>query len=236
MNVREQEQARRDARLQASIVAELDWHALIDSSQLAVTVDHDVVTIVGTVPSVAQKLVVLDTVESVEGVHDIVSEIDVKLPAASSRPDAELRVAVDQVLTWDALVPEQDLTHQVLDGWVTLRGTVPTARQRLEAERLVSHLLGVRGVTNEIAVAELPLDPATVRAALETALMRHAKHAANHIDLVVEGSHVTLTGSVESGREKRAVIGAVSHAPGVEALCAELTVRPKEYDETAFVG
>ncbi len=233
---RMKEQARRDAALAASVAAELDWHALIDASQLDVVVENNVVTVVGTVPSMAQKLVVLDTIESVDGVHDIICELDVKLPPDSGRPDAELRIAVDQILTWNALVPEQDLTHQVLDGWVTLRGTVPTARQRQEAERLVAHLLGVRGVTNEIELVDLALDPATVRSAIVTALERHATHEANHIDVVVEGNRVTLSGSVESPAEKRAVIGAVSHAPGVESLCAELIVRPKVYDEASFIG
>ncbi len=226
MNVREQEQARRDVALQESIVGDLEWHALIDATQLTVSVEQNVVTIAGTVPSMAEKLVVLDTVESVDGVRDIICEVDVKLPAESSRPDAKLRKAVAHVLEWDALVPEQDLTFVVLDGWVTLRGTVPTSIQRDEAERLVSHLIGVRGVSNEIGLAEVPLEPATVREALVTALERRARHEANHIDLVVEGNRVTLSGTVASPRARRAVIGAVSHAPGVEALCAELVVRP----------
>jgi hyperosmotically inducible protein len=217
-------------------MAELDWHALIDATQLSVSVDNGTVTVAGTVPSIAEKLVVLDTVESVDGVHDVISQIDVKVPAESGRTDAALDSVIRQLLAWDALVPEQDLEHWVSDGWVTLRGSVPTARQRSEAERVVAHLLGVRGVTNEIELRGPDLEPAVVREAIVRALERHARHEAGHIDVVVEGNRVTLSGSVETPAEKRAVIGAVSHAPGVEALCADLVVRPGLAARTGLIG
>ncbi len=236
MSVRERDQARRDLELGRTVLAELDWHALVDASQLVVSVQDNIVTIGGTVPSMAEKLVVLDTVESVDGVHDVVSRIDVKVPPESGRTDAELDAVIQQLLTWDALVPEQDLEHWVSDGWVTLRGAVPTARQRAEAERVVAHLLGVRGVTNEIRLRKPDVDPTVVREAIIDALERHARHEARHIDVVVDDHRVTLSGWVETPAEKRAVIGSVSHAPGVEAVCTDLAVRPGLDEPDGLVG
>ncbi len=236
MTMRERDQAKRDLEFAQTVSAELDWHALVDASQLAISVRNGVVTVAGTVPSMAEKLVVLDTIESVDGVHDVISRIDVKVPPESGRTDAELAGVIEQLLTWDALVPEQDLEHWVSDGWVTLRGAVPTARQRSEAERVVAHLLGVRGVTNEIELLEPPLDPTAVREAIVEALERHARHEASHIDVVVDDNRVTLSGWVESPAERRAVIGAVSHAPGVETLCTGLVVRPALDEPDGRIG
>ena len=226
----------RDLALARSVLAELDWHALIDATQLAVGVEDSIVTVVGTLPSLAQKLVVLDAVESVDGVRGVVSHVDVKPTLQPSETpvntetsvntDVELERIVGQVMKWNALVPENEVSHVVVDGWVTLGGTVATATQRTEAEHVVAHILGVRGVTNEIELAPPILSPADIRATIVEALERHAAHQARDIGIVVDGNRVTLSGSVESPLEKRAVLGAVSHAPGVETVCQGLVVRP----------
>ncbi len=236
MNGVQEQQARRDVALEKDVLAELDWHALIDASQLAVAVENNVVTVVGTIPSMAEKIIVLDTVESVDGVHDVISKIDVKVPPESSRTDDEINAVIERMLAWDALVPEQDLEHWVADGWVTLRGSTVTARQRTEAERVVSHLLGVRGVANEIKLAPPDVSTVDVRAALTQALERRAEHLSNRIDIIVDGHRVILSGEVQSPLEKRAILGAVSHAPGVEAVCEELVVRRRPAAGLGLLG
>lgn len=213
-----------DEALRRAILEELDWDALVDATQLDVTVDGGLVTVVGTVSSVAEKVAALQATEAVVGVHDVVVRVDVKVPLAAERTDADLHDVVEQVLAWDALVPEQDLTHRVVDGRVTLGGTVPTERQRQEAERAVGHLMGVAEVTNEIRISDPDLTPDDVRRAIGEALRRRAAHSARHIGVTIDGSSITLSGSVQTFEEKRAIVGAVSHAPGVDLVCDELAV------------
>ena len=215
-----------DAALRTAVLEEFDWDALIDASQLDVGVSERVVTIVGTVGSVAEKLEALEAARSVAGVHDVVSRVDVKPPTSAERTDVELDAVVGQILRWDALVPEERVIHRVVDAWVTLSGRVPTPRQRLEAQRAVSHITGVRGVTNEIEVHGPELRPADVRKEIGRALERRAAHRAEGIDVAVDGDTVTLRGVVGSDAQKRAVLGAVGHAGGVRAVCDELTVDP----------
>lgn len=209
--------------LRSVIMDELAWHALIEASQLDVSVDEQVVTVVGSVPSMASKLVVLDTIEAVIDIHDIVSDIEVSPVGAP--PDDEVDMMVGSSLAWDALVPEDDVAHRVVDGWVTLSGEVSTARQRAEAERVVNHILGVRGVTNELRVSAAEVSPPEIRDSIRSALQRRAVRAAEHIDVLIDGHTVTLRGSVQSRREKRAVIGVVGHAAGVDVVCDDLVVR-----------
>jgi osmotically-inducible protein OsmY len=216
----------RDDELRTLVLDELAWDALIDDSQIDAQVAAGTVTLVGTVPTYAEKLAAQDAAGAVDGVHDLVNEIDVK-PFADTHPsDDELSVMVEHVLSWDALVPEQDLTSTVADGWVTLSGTVTTASQRAEAERAVAHLEGVRGIRNDIEIVEPDLSPHDVRDAITGALARRAAHRVGHIDVVVDGTHVTLRGPIQTEGERTAILGAVGHAPGVTTVCDELRIDP----------
>jgi osmotically-inducible protein OsmY len=42
----------------------------------------------------------------------------------------------------------------------------------------------------------------------------------------VEGGQVTLSGRVQSAQEKRAILGTISHAPGVSAIDDQLRIEP----------
>ncbi len=212
----------RDDRLRRRVADELAWDFLIDESQIDVEVTDDVVTLIGTVGSYAEKVLAEHAAQSVAGVHDLVNSIDVKPPADLHPTDEELSGIVEQVLAWDALVPEQKLTVSVVDGLVALTGTCPTKAQAREAERAVTHLSGVRGVLNRIKVGTPSPSPEEVRSAIEKALRRRAAHQAAQLDVVVNGGRVTLRGTVSSALERRAVIGAVGHAPGIDQVRDEL--------------
>lgn len=211
-----------DAELRAIVLRELDWNSLLDASQLDAAVEGGVVTLVGTVRSLAEKLAAQSAIESLDRVHDVVSRIDVK---RAERPtDTELRDVIADVLTWDALVPEHTVGLDVCDGKVTLAGHVSSASQRVEAERAVSRVVGVRGVDNRIAVDPTTRELGEVREAIDDALRRRAEHRSRKIDVIVDDGAIILRGTVESLDQKRAVREAVAHAPGVLAVCDELAI------------
>lgn len=213
-----------DQKLQADVEYELANDFLIDESLIEVEVVDHVVTLMGTVGSYAEKVVAQNTARAVEGVHDLVNAVTVKPSEAMHPSDEELQRIVEQVLSWDALVPEQDLTVTVSDGLVALTGTVVAAPQAREAERAVSHIGGVRGVLNRIEIVEPDVSTGDVRRAIAEALGRRAAHQATHIDVVVDGDSVTLAGTTQSAQEKRAILGAVSHAPGISRVHDEMEV------------
>ena len=215
---------RTDEALRSAVLEELAWDALVDESQLDIDVREGVVTVVGTVGSYAERLAAQDAAQAVDGVHDLVNDIDVKPEPGSHPTDDELTHILNQVLAWDALVPEHQVTVAVADGWVTLSGQVDISGQRREAERAIAHLAGVRGVSNEISLAASEVSPEDVHEAITEALSRRAAHLATHIDITIDGRAVTLSGRTQSQLEKRAILGAVTHAPGIEMVCDELRV------------
>ncbi len=213
-----------DVRLRETVLDELEWNSLVDATELDVMVDDGVVTLVGTVPSLAEKLAAQSAVESLDEVRDVVSCVEVKRVENAGPTDEQLRDVMVHVLTWDALVPERNIELDVLDGWVTLAGTVASDSQRTEAERAIARILGVRGVENRIEVVDPTGTINDVRQAIDDALQRRAKHRSHKIDVIVDEGAVILRGTVESLDQKHAVHEAVAHARGVEVVCDELSI------------
>ncbi len=112
-----------------------------------------------------------------------------------------------------------------MNGWVTLDGDVEYYRERLDAERAISHLPGVRGVVNKIKITS-SVEPERVKFLIEDLLELRADRRANRIRAQVEDGAVTVTGAVNSWDEKKAIIGAISHTPGVTAVSDHLFVDP----------
>lgn len=213
-----------DDALRAIVLDELETNAVVEASTLDATVDDDVVTLVGTVRSLAEKLTIQSAVESLDRVRGVVSHIEVKRTQDSNPSDEELRDVLARVLTWDALVPEHDVGLDVFDGHVTLSGTVTTESQRDEAERAISRVLGVRGLDNRIEIARGTKALGDVRRAIDRTLQRRAAHRARKIDVIVDDGAIVLRGEVESIGQRDALHAAVAHAPGVDVVCNELVV------------
>ena len=71
------------------------------------------------------------------------------------RPDAEIFVAARHALDERPDIPATVHVH-VNDGVVTLTGHVRLLSQQLDAEDVIRHVPGLRGLVNDIVVAEMP--------------------------------------------------------------------------------
>jgi osmotically-inducible protein OsmY len=220
-----------DSQIQREVLQELKWDTRVEETEVGVEVDQGVVTLTGTVSSYAKKLAAQEAAHRVEGVLDVANDVQVKIPGGFTRTDTEVAQAVRHALEWDVLVPDKRIRSTVGSGWVTLEGTVERLGEREDAERAVRNLGGVAGVINKIVVAVPAVDSEAIHQTIEQALKRRAKREADRIQIgVVEGT-VTLTGRVRSWSEKEALVGAVSHAPGVRRLENHLRVDPNLWVE-----
>lgn len=206
-----------DEALQSEVMFQLGWDSRVNQAEVGVTVRRRVVTLTGTVGSYAEKLAAQEAAHRVHCALDVVNQIEVRSPGDTRYGDAEIAHALRHALEWNVLVPADQIQSIVVDGWVTLQGNVEYYQERLDAEWAVSLLPGVRGVTNNIKVVT-PVEPERVKFLIEDALERRAEREANRIRVEVDEGEVTLSGPVNSWDEKKAILGIVSHAPGVTAV------------------
>jgi osmotically-inducible protein OsmY len=144
--------------------------------------------------------------------------------------DKELEGHVEQSLDWDPAVDTTDIGVNVDHGIVTLRGNVRSYAQKMEAERVVLRVYGVKAVANDLHVtvgadARQP-DGAIAQAAVD-ALKWNAQVPAG-VSVSVSDGWIRLTGSVDWIYQKDAAMRSVRDMVGVRGVTNEITVRQRE--------
>lgn len=218
---------RTDFDIQTAVQRELKWDSQVEDTHVSIKVDKGVVMLTGVVSSYAEKIAAQDAAHRIKGVLDVVNDIEVKIPELQMCSDIEIAQAVRRALEWDPLIAAEKIQATISNGWVTLEGSVPFWADRSHAEMVVRNLIGVRGVTNNLAIGDTTVAPETVRHAVEEALERRADQEAARIQVAVINGTVYLTGHVRSWNEKQAVLGAVGHAPGVQRIEDRLYIDPR---------
>ena len=74
------------------------------------------------------------------------------MPAESVNIDSTIQTAIDKKLSDDPELSTLGITASVLDGKVTLLGTVKTEALKSQVEKLVKQVKGVKSVDNQISV------------------------------------------------------------------------------------
>ena len=215
-----------DRDLKQRILRELKWDSRISWASIAVEVKDGVATLTGFVTSYAQKIAAQEVAHRVVGVLDVANDIEVQPTNDFVRTDTEIARAVRSALEWDALVPDEMIQSTVSEGWVTLEGQVNYWRERKDAERAIRRLAGVVGVINRITIRKRMVDEKQLREEIELALETRADREADRLRIEVKDGVVDLWGRVHSWQERRAVLGSISHAPGVTQVRNHLRIDP----------
>lgn len=92
---------------------------------------------------------------------------------------------------------------------------------RLEVERMVQHVRGVVGISNNIIVTP-KVSPDQVQAKIEEAFKREAEIDARHIGVAISDHTARLYGHVHALSEANAARAAAASAPGIASGPLEL--------------
>jgi osmotically-inducible protein OsmY len=215
-----------DQEIQRNVLEELKWDARVQPNEIGVAAKDGVVTLTGWVDSYTKKWAAEEAAHRVKGVRAVANDIEVRIPTAAERTDADIALAVSRAIEWDAMVPTDKVKVTVSKGWVSLEGEVEWQFEKEAAERAARRITGVRGVTNLIRVQPSKPSPTDIKQRIEAALLRDAETDAQRIQVDVSGSTVTLRGTVRSYAEKQEAARVAWSAPGVKAVENQIQVAP----------
>lgn len=215
-----------DSQVHQRVLDELRWDSHVKETDVGVEVDGGVVTLTGTVASYAEKIAALDATYRVTGVVDVANDVVVHTPLDDTPTDTDVAHAVRQAMEWDSFVPSRTIRSTVSDGWVTLEGTVALFRQRVDAERAIQNLAGVKGVSNRIVVSPGIAKAEEIEKTIVQVLERQADREAGDIEVSVLDGVVKLKGAVHCHAERKAILEAVQHAANVKMVDDQLVVSP----------
>jgi len=140
--------------------------------------------------------------------------------------DSDIRAAVYRELGADRLIDAADIVVEVVNGEVSLTGTVPSQDQRAKAVTAVRRVAGVTGVDNLLDVA-LPVGDYLEDAALVQRV--NGALAANHlpdgIRATAHAGDVVLTGTVRDGAQRAAAEDAAAAVGGVLTITNQIEVQ-----------
>jgi osmotically-inducible protein OsmY len=135
---------------------------------------------------------------------------------------------VSDELFWDPKVDNEAIAVSADHGKITLRGTVGSFREKLEAKKAAERVYGVKSVENELEVRLLngdKRDDAELRGDVLQALMLDSL-VPKTVDAKVDDGVVTLTGSVDWQYERDEAEFVSGNVYGVFAVIDEIGLNP----------
>ena len=214
--------------LQTDVQNAIKWEPLLHAAEIGVTAKDGVVSLTGVVDSYTKKMEAENAAKKVIGVKAVVEKIEVKFPSTWSKSNAEIANEVLIALNSNWSVPKDKVTVKVEDGWVTLEGDLPWNYQKEAAKSAVNHLMGVKGVSNNINIKSESHD-VIEKKDVENAIGRSWSVDDNDIHVSVSGTTVTLTGTVNSWHQRDEAGRLAWNTPGIWYVKNQLVV-DYEYD------
>ena len=220
------ETGRADQEIESEIEEAFRWDAQLEAGLIDVLVENGEVELSGTVGSAAEKTNAYFTswvagVTSVDNsdlkVQHWAEDEELRKNKYVPAPDAEIEDAIKDVMLYDPRVYSFEITTEIENGWVTLRGMVDNLKAKKAAEKLAGNTTGVIGVNNRIRVrAEVPVTDAEIKEDINTSLARNAITESWQVDVLVNNGTVTLSGVVDSYLEKKEAEWVASGVEGVD--------------------
>lgn len=209
--------------LQRDVEDAIKWAPLMHAAEIGVTAKDGVVSLTGIVDSYVKKMEAENAAKKVLGVKAVVENIEVKFPSTWTKTDAEVANEVLAALKANYSVPNDKIKVKVEKGWVTLEGELNWNYQREAALSATKYLTGVKGVTNNIKLKPTAHDRIE-KEAVEKAIRRNWSIDSSDINVSVDGTTVTLKGTVDSWYQKEEAGRIAWNTPGIWHLKNELAV------------
>lgn len=144
------------------------------------------------------------------------------------KTDSQIKDDVTAELGWDPAVEAGRVGVAVMDGIVTVSGTMPTYMQKWAVERAVRRVAGVRGIALDLEVSLAPghkRNDSEIAHAAAQALGWHTALPTGRLRVEVEDGWVRLSGDVDWLYQSHTAERAVENLMGVRGVTNQIQVR-----------
>ena len=215
-----------DEATRAAVEAELEWLRTASPANLGVSVNHGVVELSGEVDTLTERYLAVRAAEHVVGVTTVVDHIIVAGEPEAVAGDIELAKRIRSILDWYQTIPGDRIRAEVVDGAVTLTGSVEWNDHRKAAERAIRSLVGVRSVSSRITLSPRRA-PSDFADQLREAIRRQSSLSQARITVHCDGNEVYLEGTVPTLLGRKLASDIVWRHPSVREVYNNLRVEPQ---------
>lgn len=225
-----------DAELAAGVTDRLDEDARLDGTTITATAFGGGAVLTGFVGSLAQRDAAVSDAMGVGAASVDAQGLKVDWRGAARarvrppRPiptDGAIRAAVARALSSDAALYGQAPAVGVVDGVVTLSGTLVDFRAARAARRDASRIRGVRRVDDQttVAPAKWESDATIEKQVLRSSYDDVAAPDSKNVQVLTSNGKVILKGAVASQEDREVIEQDAEEEPGVVAVQNELQVK-----------
>ena len=220
-----------DASITDAIQHELAHEEIVPFNRIDVTTQDGIVTLTGSVSTVAARNQAERRTSIVRGVRSIINHIKV----ATTRQAAEVESDVRAALAEDPATDAYEVNVRAdTDGVITLTGAVDSWAEKDLAETVTTTVPGVTAVANELTVEPAPVfgGDGDLAEVIRGRLRWDARVNDSLISVIVmDGGRVLVSGTVGSLAEKR-LATQLAHVQGAQSINAtHLDVKPWANDD-----
>jgi hyperosmotically inducible periplasmic protein len=223
-----------DDRIESSAAKSYVFKTYLKNDSVKTESKNGVVTLTGTVCDSSHKSLAQDTVENLPGVKRVDNELQVTGTQPAEHSDAWICTKVKSTLLFHRHVSATGTTVYVKDGIVTLQGEASSQAQKDLTTEYARDIEHVKGVKNEMTVANTPpapdstmgekIDDASITAEVKASLMAHRSTSALRTKVETADGVVTISGVAKNAAEKALVTKLVSDINGVTSVINNMTV------------
>jgi osmotically-inducible protein OsmY len=223
-----------DSRIESSARKSYVFKTYLKDDSIKTDSKDGVVTLTGTVSEESHKTLAENTVESLPGVKSVDNQIKITGEQPAQHSDSWISMKVKTALLFHRHVNGSGTKVYVDKGVVTLQGEASSMAQKELTAEYAKDVENVKGVKNEMTIAETPtapeatfdgkIDDASITAQVKAILMSHHSTSAIHTRVSTTDGVVTVSGTAKNEAEKALVTKLITDINGVTAVTNNMTV------------
>jgi osmotically-inducible protein OsmY len=224
--VKQEDREPSDKQIKQYVETELNQDPRIDPFEIKVDVSEGVVTLTGSIPDFYERKIAEDDIRDVVGVLDVDNQLTV-LTVQNVDRDEAIFIDVENRIESNDVLSNERIKVQVDDGVVVLTGRVSNYWEIHYATEVVSRVMGVRDIINNLTVNRLTnlkddILEYKIKRSLESDWLTSL--VSDNIKVTVKDGIATLQGKVDTYSEYREAARITSRTTGIWKVVNNLTI------------